>query len=105
MLVKSLKEQVTVHGQIKLHEDTKGVKTPTKKKKPMVSRIRREELQQEETNGVKNPPRRITARRNQWRQESAKKTQQEETISVKTPTEKKPSLAEGVVSETSGILH
>ena len=53
---------------------TNGVKTPAKntkeenqwhqesaektlKKKPMASRIRREEYQQEETNGVKNLPR------------------------------------------------
>ena len=33
-----------------------------------------EELQQEENNGVNNLPRRTTARRNQWRQKSAKKT-------------------------------
>ena len=62
-----------VQGQIKLHEDTKGIKTPAKKKKkPIVSRIRQEDTQ-EETNGVKNLPRRITARRNQWRQEFAEK--------------------------------
>ena len=35
----------------------------TLKKKPMASRIRREDTK-EETNGIKNPPRRITARRN-----------------------------------------
>ena len=44
------------------------------KKKPIASRIRREDIE-EETNGVKNPPRRhLTAKRNQWRQESAQKT-------------------------------
>ena len=40
----------------------------------MVSRICQEDtLKQEETNGVKNPPRRKTVR-NQWRQESTEKT-------------------------------
>ena len=78
-----------------------GVKTPTeKKKKPMVSRICQEDTE-EETNGVKNLPRRTTARRNQWHQESAEKTlkkkqiasricgeelQQEEINGVKNPT-------------------
>ena len=80
-----------VHGQIKLHKETKwhqeSAKTTQKKKpmakesaekhiskkKPMASRIHQEEYQQEETNGVKNPPRRNTARRTQWCQESAEK--------------------------------
>ena len=88
----------------------------------MASRIRQEELQQEETNSVKNPPRKITARRNQWRQESAEKNysknipmasrirqeelQQEESNGVKNPprrnSKKKPSPGGGVVFETSG---
>ena len=41
----------------------------------MASKIPQEELQQEETNSVKNPPRRhYTARRNQWRHKFAEKT-------------------------------
>ena len=81
------------YQQQEIKEDTNGVKTPAEKtpyskkkpmasrihqentnskKKPMVSRIRREDTE-EETNGVQNLPRRITARRNQWRQESAEK--------------------------------
>ena len=85
---------------MKLHKDTNGVKAPAEKKKPMVSRIRPEDIE-EETNSVKNPPRRhSTARRNQWRQESAEKTptarrkprlqdtSQEDTKGFKTPAEK-----------------
>ena len=99
----SLKEQVMVHGQIKLHKETNGLKNPPRrhrrrnqwcqesakknisKKKPIASRIHREELQQEYTNGVKNLPRRITARRYQWRQESAEKTQKKKPMASRHP--------------------
>ena len=58
----------------------------------MASRIRLEDTkQQEETNGVKNPPRgHSTARRNQWRQETRQEDtqQQEENQGFKTPAKK-----------------
>ena len=60
-----------IHGQIKLHEDTNGIKTPAEKKKPMGSRICQEESQQE-IPGIKNPLRKITAR-NTRHQESTEK--------------------------------
>ena len=61
-------------------------------KKPMVSRICQEEYQQEETNGVKNPPRRNTVRRNQITTRiHREETQQEETKWRQESTEKKHS--------------
>ena len=66
----------------------------------MASRICREELQQE-ISGIKNPPRRNTARNYQWRQESAEKAQKKKN-GVKTPAKKKSSPGGGVVFETLG---
>ena len=67
-------------------------KTLNSKKKPMASRIRREDTQQqEETNGVKNPLRRhSTARRNQWHQESAEKTMKKKTMESRHPLRRNP---------------
>ena len=65
-----------IYQQQETQEDTNSIKTPTeKKKKPMASQICQEDtLQQEETNGIKNPPRRHP--------------QQEENQGFKTPAEK-----------------
>ena len=63
----------------------------------MASRIRQEDTE-EETNSVKNLPRRISARRNQWRQESAEKK-----YSKKKPMASRIRQEELQQEETNGV--
>ena len=70
----------------------------------MASRFHQGE-KEEETNGVKNPPRR-QSRRNQWRQESTQKNIQQEIEEETARSKPNPDwYTEGIVFETLVDLH